>query len=673
MLASVTYRDPGHRESRRLRTISLLVVSRGLAAAAVAACTAAGFLPATGAAALASTYSQTIAVTSLSSSGGGSLRAAIIDANAAAPGTSTGIQFDVEGTIKLGAALPAIRRPAAIDATTAWYGSSEAPDVEIDASGHAGLRFAPGSDGSRLLGLAIDNAAGDGVILDASRITLDYDYIGLDLMGKAFGNHGAGIFLSPSSSEDVIGANTSGTSGVVANVISGNTGSGIVLSGSSHNVVVANRIGTDPAGKSAIANGGDGISITNGSAGNRIGGPRFVDSATGKVNNPTGSKGTVTPVFVVPPDGNLISANRGNGVFIGSGSEGNVLQGNFIGTAAGGDSALGNAGNGVWIDAADGNSLIGCKFVNNPFVFYNVISGNHENGLRVTDSRFTTVQGNFFGDGANNTAIVANRLDGVRVDGSSSNTQVGGVIPLGNVAAGNGRNGISVRGTASDFTTFNTFGGLQAFKGAAPNGRDGLLITSSGRGNLVRTNVFSGNERNGIHLAGKATDVTVEPNIAGLTTKGNALLPNHRNGILINGNAHGNVIGGNLRSVIPQNTFSGNLRYGLAISGRAHHNLVFASFIGTEILGFTALANGKGGVLVAGTAHGNSIGATLRRPKNLISGNTGNGITLTIGTFRNRVVSNVIGLNRVRKSLRNSGKPIVNHGHQNRIRRNHTR
>jgi parallel beta-helix repeat protein len=672
MLASITYLKPGRLRLAHLNAIGRVVLSRTVATACVAACTAAAFLPATGAAALASTSSQTVVVTTLASSGGGSLRAAIIDANAASPGTSTVIQFTVEGTIKLGAALPAIRKPAVIDATSGWYGSSEAPAVEIDANGHAGLRFVPGSGGSRLLGVAVGNAAGDGVTLDAGGITLNYDYIGLNLAGKAFGNHGAGVFLSPSSSHDVIGANTSGASGVVANVISGNTGSGIVLSGSSRNVVAANRIGTSPNGKTAIGNGGDGISVTNGSDHNRIGGPRFVDSATGKVNNPTGSEGTVTPVFVVPPDGNLISGNRGNGVFLGSGSQQNVLNGNFIGTTAKGDAALGNDGNGVRIDGADSNSLAGCKFVTNPFVFYNVVSGNHGNGLRVTDSDGTVVQGDFFGDGANNSAIVGNRLDGIRIDGSSRNTQVGGVIPLGNVAAGNGHNGIDVRGTASDFTTFNTFGGLQAFKGAAPNGRDGLLITSSGKGNLVRTNVFSGNTGNGIHLAGDANDVTVDPDIAGLTTKGNAPLPNGRNGLLINGNAHGNVIGGNLRSVILQDTFSGNLGYGVVIRGSAHHNVVFTSFIGAEILGRTALANRKGGVLVAGSAHGNSVGAVLRRPRNLISGNTGNGVTLTSRTFHNRVVGNVIGLNRLRQPLPNSGKPIVNRGHNNRIRRNRT-
>jgi hypothetical protein len=61
-----------------------------------------------------------------------------------------------------------------------------------------------------------------------------------------------------------------------------------------------------------------------------------------------------------------------------------------------------------------------------------------------------------------------------------------GSIPLGNVSAGNGQNGIAVAGPAAKFITFNTFGGLLAFKGAAPNGNDGLLVTSAGGGNLAR-------------------------------------------------------------------------------------------------------------------------------------------------------------------------------------------
>lgn len=165
----------------------------------------------------------------------------------------------------------------------------------------------------------------------------------------------------------------------------------------------------------------------------------------------------------------------------------------------------------------------------------NMVSGNKLNGLLVHNSDNTTIQGDFFGVGANNTSAVGNKGNGVLVNGSSENTVVGGVIPLGNVSGDNTLNGIKVGGTASKFITFNTFGGLLAFKGAAPNGNDGLLVTSTGGHITARTNVFSGNRRNGIELAGGATGVTVDPNIVGLTTNGDAVLPNGGDGVLIDG------------------------------------------------------------------------------------------------------------------------------------------
>jgi hypothetical protein len=578
------------------------------------------------------------------------------------------IHFAVHGTIGLASALPAISKNVAIDGRSApTYVNGGPPVVEIDAQAHAGLQFAPGSDSSQLLALAVDNAGGNGVTLNASSITLNLNFIGLDLSGAALGNHGDGVFVSGTSSSNRIGLNPSGASGVVANVISANTGNGLRLLGSSSNTIVANRIGTNRAGTAAVANGGDGISLTGGSNSNLLGGPAFVDHATGQANNPTGSKGTVTPVFVVPPLGNLVSGNAANGIAIASSSQSNVLNGNFVGTTANGDGAIANGLDGVSINGSDNNELSGCQFVNNPFVYYNIMANNGGNGLHVTNSNNVLVQANFFGVGANNTAILPNQLDGILVDGTSRNTQVGGVIPLGNVSAGNHLNGIEVRDTASGFLTFNTFGGLLAFKGAAANGNDGLLITSVGGNNEARTNVFSGNHNNGIELAGDASGVKVDPNIIGLTTNGKTTLANGGHGLLIGGTAHGNTIGGTTSSVIPQNTFSGNVGYGLAIRDEANNNTLLDTFIGTEVLGVNAAANQHGGVLVDGSANHNLIGVGTTKPSNLISGNTGKGVTLGSGTSRNVVTSNFIGLNRFRHPLPNTGLPVADTGTLNSI------
>ena len=649
---------------------ALAVLSQPAAASAAVTGSAAAAGPTASGDPVVAGTSATIDVTNLHDAGPGSLRWALQRAGKEGPGVATHIEFTVAGGIRLLSPLPAVKTDVVIDGTTApgWKAGSP-PRIAINFAGQSGLTFAPGAAHSRLLGVAIENARGNGITLSAQFVIVNLDYIGLSVRGARAGNRGDGIYASGRSGNDQIGLNSSGQPGSVGNVISGNAASGIVIDGSSGDTIEANRIGTTPSGNGRLGNGRNGIVVTGRADRTEIGGTAFTDPATGQANNPTGSKGTVPPVFVVPALGNLISGNAGNGVLINGGATRAVLNGNFIGTTASGDGRLGNAGNGVWIDHANHVSLTGCKFINNPFVYYNVLSANGQNGLRVTDSADAVVQGNFFGTGANNSTRLGNRRNGILVDGRSVNTQVGGVIPLGNVAAANRQNGIEVAGRARGFVTFNTFGGLVAFGGAAPNGNDGILITSTGGDNLVRTNVFSGNRHNGIQLAGNASGVTVDPDIAGLSTNGMSRLANGGDGLLIDGNAHSNVIGGSLRSVIAQNTFSGNAGYGVAITGRAYRNRVFTSYIGTQILGVKPLPNHKGGILIGGRAHANLIGGG-KLPANLVSGNIGAGVTLGYRTSRNLVLANYIGLDRLGRRLPNTGRPVVNRGRRNLIRGN---
>ena len=255
----------------------------------------------------------------------------------------------------------------------------------------------------------------------------------------------------------------------LSNVISGNGGNGIGIYGGSGITIAMNNIGTDASGTQRRGNAANGILVTNGATANLIGG-----QATGG-NDPTAG------VIVRPPQGNLISGNGDDGVLITGGATQTTLSGNFAGTTATGDAALGNRQDGVAIVNANGNQLIGCTFQQSPFVFYNVLSGNGGNGLRITDSNNTTVQANFMGAGADNSTVVANGGDGLLISGTSQNTQVGGVIPLGNVISGNNQNGIEETGTAGGLVSFNTFAGSFAFGGIALNKGDGILITSSGR------------------------------------------------------------------------------------------------------------------------------------------------------------------------------------------------
>ncbi len=638
----------------------------------------------------------TFLVTNLRNYGAGSFRQAIIESNQR-PGADT-IDFDVAGTIlNCETSLPAITDTVTIDGSTApsFAGS---PVVTLDFQGTSGLRFAIGSDGSILRDLSLVNAGNAGVTLSASDITVQGNYIGLLADGKTIaGNSGDGVRINASSHDDLIGQSNaisyynadavsmqpvsawqgirnSDTSGVylnypgvdpstaitgdnsvagnqvvgivgggtsvfsyqatingfqLSNVISGNHGNGIGIYGADDNQIAMNFIGTDASGTLALGNAKNGILVTNGAAGNIIGG-----QSTGG-NDPTAG------VFVRPPQGNLISGNRGDGVLINNGATQTLLSGNFVGTSASGNSALGNRLDGVAIVNANGNQLIGCTVQQNPFVFYNVLSGNGGNGLRVTNSNNTTVQANFMGVGADNATIVANGGDGLLVSGSSKNTQVGGVIPLGNVVSGNDRNGIEVRDTASGFTSFNTFDGIFAFAGAAPNRLDGTLITSSGGNNLIRTCIVSGNLGNGIELGGNATGVQVTDTAVGTDTNIQTEIPNQGSGILISGNAHDNAIGGFQPSVEPQVTISANRGYGIEIVGSAHNNIVYHTYIGTNAQGTADLGNALGGIYLGPGTSSNTIGGGSTELQNRILYSGGPGVTIR-SSSRNAVLGNEI-------------------------------
>ncbi len=419
----------------------------------------------------------------------------------------------------------------------------------------------------------------------------------------------------------------------LSNVISGNRGNGIGVYGSNNNRIAMNYIGTDASGTMARGNGQNGIQVAHNAAGNLIGG-----SATNG-NNPTSG------VFVRPPQGNLISGNRGDGVLINYGATRNTLSGNFIGTSASGNVALGNGKDGVAIEKANGNSLIGCTFQQDPFVFYNVISGNRGNGLRITNSNDTTVQANFMGVGANNATVVANGGDGMLVSGSSNNVQNGGPIPLGGVFSGNDKNGIEVRDRAGNVLSYNSFAGLFAFGGAAPNRGDGILITSSGRGNEVLTSIASGNLGNGIELGGNANGALITQVGVGTNTDIHAPLPNGLSGIKISGRARNNTIGGFEASIVPQVTVSSNFGYGIEVAGSARDNRIINTFVGSNFDGTQPLPNARGGILLGPGTQRTTIGSSNPADQVKILFNDGNG--LTIDTSRGNTVTG----NQIARSL----------------------
>ena len=158
--------------------------------------------------------------------------------------------------------------------------------------------------------------------------------------------------------------------------------------------------------------------------------------------------------------------------------------------------------------------------------------------------------------------------------------------------------------------------------------------------------MISGNLGNGIHITGNATGIQVTENIIGMNTSGQGAMANGADGILIDGNAHDNLIGGTQVSVILQNTISANGANGIAIVGNANNNQVFHSFIGTDITGIASFGNRGAGIFVGGSAHDNTIGGTGLFDQNVISGNLGDGVQLGGVSQRTTVVGNLIGTDR---------------------------
>ncbi len=113
--------------------------------------------------------------------------------------------------------------------------------------------------------------------------------VGLDSSGLlALGNAQEGIYISNGANATTVGGTAAGS----GNIISGNLGDGVELTGSSTdpnvstsaNVIVGNTIGTDVSGTVALGNSGSGVLLSGGAFDNRIGGTT-TDAANRIANN----------------------------------------------------------------------------------------------------------------------------------------------------------------------------------------------------------------------------------------------------------------------------------------------------------------------------------------------------------------------------------------------------
>jgi hypothetical protein len=521
------------------------------------------------------------------------------------------------------------------------------------------------------LATTISGNKGHGVLINgAQNVNVVGTTIGLAECGCELPNLGDGIRLV-NASNNVIGGGGTGQS----NVVSGNGGNGITLTGTgtAFNLVRGNLVGTDPDGDFSAGNAGHGIHITAGARSNTIGGPVSANPPGTLPDDFSGDR---------PPQGNLVSGNWGDGIRIDGKSTGNVLFGNFVGTDATGTDSVGNFGDGVAIIGSNNNALVGTVATQNPFVFYNVIGGNLGNGLRVKDSNGTVVTANFFGMASDNKGTVGNGENGILIEGTSQNTTLGGPIPLGNVVAGNFGHGVVLQDAVGNLVASNNFTGAAAFNDdpSFGNGGDGWHITATG-GNIVLKigNIISNNGGDGIEISGAARGVQVVQNIIGLNTDGKEARPNGGDGIAIADGAHDIVIGGPQTgfSVVPTGTVSANAGYGIGLYDSVYNVAINFTHVGTNSGGVAQdpgdpqeLGNQMGGVYVDSGVRNVTIGSLDPNLPTTISGNVGHGIEID-GASGVTVIGATIGVGRDGSAVPNTGDGIaVTGGSRNRFTRN---
>jgi CSLREA domain-containing protein len=479
------------------------------------------------------------------------------------------------------------------------------------------------------LGNVIAGNGGDGVRLSGVGTTMNQvqgNFIGTDVSGaKPLGNT-FGVAILAGASSNTIG----GTTAATANVISANSADGVHLadSGTTVNLVQGNNIGTDATGKAALGNGGAGVSISNGADDNQVGG-------------------------AVDGQGNLISGNTGDGVLISdANASNNKVSGNWIGLDVTGTAALANGGDGVGLVNGASENSIGIGGTGSGKG--NVISGNSGNGVHISDAGTmrNVVQGNFIGTDPTGASAVANSGDGVLIaDGAATNFVGGPGGGKGNLISANSGDGVHLAGqtTTGNKLQGNYIGTDFMGKAALPNQLNGVEINGA-PGNIIGAmvpgpdNVISGNTNDGVLIVGSdATGNKLQGNFIGTDVTGKVALPNHSNGVEINGAAN-NIIGAMAPG--PDNVISGNTAVGVLITGAAATgNRVQANFIGTDVTGAAAVANGLDGVDLVKGATGNTIGGVGL--SNVISGNALDGIFFSdAATTTNQVQGNFIGTNK---------------------------
>lgn len=246
-------------------------------------------------------------------------------------------------------------------------------------------------------------------------------------------------------------------------------------------------------------------------------------------------------------------------------TNGNVVEGNFIGTNPAGTAALpnGSGGNGAIIFGFCGTPST-CTVGGTTPDARNLISGNIGTGIGLGNGSGNTVQGNLIGTDVTGTLALGN--SGVGVGSGGSNDLIGGTtVAARNIISANGR-GVDL-GSGSNNTVQGNFIGTDV-TGTLALSNPNIGVNMQGTNNLI----------------------------GGLTTT-----PGTPPGNLISGNNGGSGV--------------------ILFSSSAQGNLIEGNIIGADITGTQPLGNFPGGIQINGP--GNTVGGTDANAANIIAFNGG--------------------------------------------------
>ncbi|MGH9941600.1 MAG: SBBP repeat-containing protein, partial [Pyrinomonadaceae bacterium] len=609
-----------------------------------------------------------VVVTNTNDSGPGSLRQAILDANEQ-PGTQT-ITFDIRSpgvqTITPTTTLPTITQPVVIDGytqpgaspNTQANGSNAVLLIEINASS-SGVGLTINGGGSTIRGLVINRAgSGDGIIINSGGNTVAGNFIGTGANGTTdLGNAVHGVTINNSSSNTIGGATPA-----ERNVISGNGGSGILLSGNSAtgNVVSGNYIGTNAANTAGLPNSFDGVELSIAS-GNTIGG---IGAGVGNIlsfngrNGITLFDGTTNNLI----RGNVISGNNSDGIEAPNGGVNNRIVLNSIHTNT--QLGIDLSGNGVTPNDTGDADAGPNNLQNFPVLTAATISGSTTTVTGTINSTASTALDiQFFsnpacdssGNGEGQTFLGST----VVTTDASGNTPINAT--LGAVAAGQ-----VVTATATDAN-----GNTSEFSACVTvsSGGANLTVTNtndSGAGSLrqaiIDSNNTAGIQTISFNIPGSGvqtiTPLSPLPTITdpivvdGYTQPGasaNTLAVGNNAVLLVelSGASAGAAGVSGLSITAGNSTVRGLIINRFVVNGiqldTNGGNRIEGNFIGTEVTGTAPAANGAHGVQVV--SNGNTIGGATPAARNVLSGNGQRGLFIGGNAANNVVQGNFIGTN----------------------------